>query len=246
MDKVKKRRRIAIGNKNGQETRRKIIDQSIECFNQLGVENVTLQQVARKLNISTGNLNYHFRNKQDLLRSTLDSLQDHLRTALVRPASSATPKAGCEYTIRAFKAIWDFRFLLTALPHLLRSDARLLQEYGRFRGWLMYTLETDLRYLAETGHLQRPIAPNNYLLLAENIWSQWLSWLRKTQIQGEPAASPSNLELYDAAVHHWSLIQLWLEPKFAKQMLKAFQQLLTAGDASLAAAQPAERPDISE
>jgi AcrR family transcriptional regulator len=48
-------------------TRAKILEVSIRLFNQQGIQNVRLQQIADEVGISTGNLAYHFYDKKKIL-----------------------------------------------------------------------------------------------------------------------------------------------------------------------------------
>lgn len=66
----------------GSSTKQKILDASIRLFNENGMANVRLQQIASSIGISPGNLAYHFRNKkaiiaainEDLIRETEEIL----------------------------------------------------------------------------------------------------------------------------------------------------------------------------
>ena len=51
------------------KTKDKIIQGSIELFNQQGERNVTTNHIAEYVGISPGNLYYHYRNKDDIIRS---------------------------------------------------------------------------------------------------------------------------------------------------------------------------------
>jgi len=51
------------------KTRQNIIQKSIELFNERGVVNVRIRDIADELAISTGNLTYHYKTKQDLMHS---------------------------------------------------------------------------------------------------------------------------------------------------------------------------------
>ncbi|MEM9546884.1 MAG: TetR/AcrR family transcriptional regulator [Bacteroidota bacterium] len=48
-------------------TKRKILNASINLFNEYGIANVRLQQIANEIGISPGNLAYHFRNKEAII-----------------------------------------------------------------------------------------------------------------------------------------------------------------------------------
>ena len=50
------------------KTKQKIIQASIELFNQKGWTNVRLQNIADRCGISVGNLAYHYANKAAIIR----------------------------------------------------------------------------------------------------------------------------------------------------------------------------------
>src|ERR1700709_358894 len=66
-----------------QDTKQKILDASLQLFNENGIINVRLQQIANETGISVGNLAYHFNNKgaitESLITNISTSLQDLLR-----------------------------------------------------------------------------------------------------------------------------------------------------------------------
>jgi len=208
------------------DTRQRILLRSIALYNRHGIQNVAIDRIASDLKISPGNLTYHFKRKDDLIRATLDLLKERLRIALERPVAVGSAQDGAEYLIRLFRTFWEFRFFFNSLAYLLTDDRQLRKEYSEFSTWVIDTMESDIAYLAERGHFRAVVPPNNFRLLAENIWGQLLHWLRLQQIESPSAATPPNQAIYDAALHLWSLCQLWLKPVFANDLLRVFQTLL--------------------
>jgi AcrR family transcriptional regulator len=62
------------------DTKQKILDASLQLFNENGINNVRLQQIADATGISVGNLAYHFNNKEaiteSLIANVITSLQE--------------------------------------------------------------------------------------------------------------------------------------------------------------------------
>lgn len=209
-------------------TREQIIQHAIALFNRYGVQNVAIGRIASSVKISRGNLTYHFRLKNDLVRATLDALRERLMVALQRPVAVESPTDGAAYLIRMFRTFWDFRYFFNSLTYLLAHDRKLRKEYWQFKQWLINTMEADIGYLAERGHFLPPIDPDGFRLLSENIWGQLLHWLRMQQIESPAVLTPSDGAIYDAALHLWSLCHLWMNPEFADELLGALGQQLGA------------------
>lgn len=56
------------------KTKEKIKTKATELFNNKGFKNVTLREVAKELDISYGNVTYHFKTKKDLIESLYEDM----------------------------------------------------------------------------------------------------------------------------------------------------------------------------
>lgn len=213
-------------------TRQRIIDRSILLFNRYGLRNVAIDHIAAELDISPGNLTYHFPRKQDLLAATLGLLQERLRGAVERPQAIGSVNEAGEYMISIYRALWDFRFFFNALTHLL-GDPQLRVEYMAFRDWALKSIDGELQHFCRRGFLIAPTAPNTTQLVAENLWALWLNWLRAQQVQNPMVARPSDAALFECALHNWSLLQAQLTPASSAELLQAFIKLLPKHAAKL-------------
>jgi AcrR family transcriptional regulator len=206
-------------------TSHRIIKCSIELFNRKGLRNVAIERIAAGLKISPGNLTYHFPRKQQLIAATLEFMKLELRTALEPPTGVRTARDGADYLIRLYRTLWDYRFFFNALTYVL-TDRHLRREYSDFKAWAMETMRRDLEVLREHGHFVQPVAPNTFVLLAENMWALWLNWLRLQQIETPLAKTPDDAAIYDCALHNWSLCQPWMDAAYAAELLQVFNELL--------------------
>lgn len=212
------------------DTREKIIKISIELFNEKGIQNVSIRDIASKSNISIGNLTYYFKKKNDLIHATLEVLSERLSVALARPTELASLEFGVDYLIRIYTTFWEYRFYFNALNYLIVRDRQLREDYYEFRDWLIDTVASDLEYMCKNGYWNEPTSPNSFRLQAENIWRLWLSWLRMYQLDHFTSKINPKEALYDCALHHWGLCQGWLKPKYSRELLDKFQSILLDPD----------------
>lgn len=206
-------------------TRQRIIDRSIQLFNRYGLRNVAIDHIAAELDISPGNLTYHFPRKQDLISATLGLLQERMRAAVERPEKIRSLHEAAEYMISIYRALWDFRFFFNALTHLL-ADPQIRRDYMGFRDWALDSIDGELQHFRARGYFNEVQAPNSYRLMADNLWALWLHWLRKQQVESPTAVRPSDAALYDCALHNYSLLQPQMTAQAAAELMQAFEALL--------------------
>jgi AcrR family transcriptional regulator len=206
-------------------TRDRIVQRSIALFNRQGLRDVPVERIAADLKISPGNITYHFPRKQRLIAATLAVMQEHLRTALERPTAVGSARDGADYLLRLYRTLWDFRFFFNSLTYVL-ADSQLRREYDTFHDWAMRTIESNLIVLRDLGFFVQPSPPNTFQLLAENMWSLWLNWLRMQQIRTPRAVTPDDAAIYECALRNWSLCQPWMQLDYARDLLEVFGELL--------------------
>jgi AcrR family transcriptional regulator len=159
------------------KTRERIVYTSLELFNQQGERSVSTNHIAAYMEISPGNLYYHFANKQEIIAvlfTEYEALVDSfLRAPQNRPATVEDKRF---YLKALLAAMWNYRFLHRDLEHLLDSDPELAERYRRFsqrclvQGQLIYQGFVDAGILA--------MNPMQIESLTLNAWIILTSWVR--------------------------------------------------------------------
>jgi AcrR family transcriptional regulator len=111
-------------------TKDKILQASIELFNQQGERQITTNHIAAHLGISPGNLYYHFRNKEDIVRHIFKEYAKLLDQRIQPPSRpSEALDALAQYLDAVFELMWRFHFFYANLPDILGRDTALQQDY---------------------------------------------------------------------------------------------------------------------
>jgi AcrR family transcriptional regulator len=107
-------------------TRERILELSLRLFNEFGEPNITTTVLAEEMNISPGNLYYHFRNKDDIVNSIFVQFEAEISRILTVPQGR---RSNIEdvwlYLHLMFELIWRYRFFYRDLNDLLSRNRKL-------------------------------------------------------------------------------------------------------------------------
>ena len=114
------------------QTRQRILDASLMMFNAQGEPNVTTNHIADELEISPGNLYYHFRNKDDIIEQLFGGYEQRMDAALSAPEGRLPGLEDVWLQLHlVFECIWDYRFLYRDLVDILTRNRRLRLRFAR-------------------------------------------------------------------------------------------------------------------
>ncbi len=150
------------------DTRNRILVTSLLLFNEHGEPGTTTNDIADEVDISPGNLHYHFRKKEQVVDALLDEFQADAKRVL-RPSDADTVAIDdfwvflhllLEYTAA-------YRFLFRDLESLSERYPRVQRVLGQFATGLATLFELYLRQLAASGLLE--ISERDAPIIARNL-----------------------------------------------------------------------------
>lgn len=113
-------------------TRERILDISLAMFNEQGEPNVTTNHIADELEISPGNLYYHFRNKDDIVEHLFARYEDRIDKALTMPDERLPTLEDIWLQLHlTFEVMWDYRFIFRDLVDLTSRNRKLRLHFSR-------------------------------------------------------------------------------------------------------------------
>lgn len=168
------------------KTPERILATALQLFNELGTAPVSTNHIADALGISPGNLYYHFRNKEEIIRALFEQQYARWDAIYALPDNRMPTIADLQRLVRAtFVAGWEFRFIYRELIALLRRDEQLRRRWVevRARGFDGFRQLVDLFVAA--GVLHDPGDPSVVTRLAELVWLISEFWLASVEVSGE-------------------------------------------------------------
>src|ERR1700677_2465058 len=107
-------------------TRERILELSLKLFNEIGEPNVTTTTIAEEMEISPGNLYYHFRNKDDIVNSIFVQFEGEIERMLAVPVDRGPNIEDVWlYLHLMFELVWRYRFFYRDLNDLLSRNRKL-------------------------------------------------------------------------------------------------------------------------
>ena len=134
------------------DTRQRILDASLAMFNAQGEPHVTTNHIADELEISPGNLYYHFRNKDDIIEQLFARYEERMDVALTAPVDRLPGLEDIWLQLHlVFECIWDYRFLYRDLVEILSRNRRLRIRFARLLKRADDSAHAVMRGLGQAG-----------------------------------------------------------------------------------------------
>ena len=116
---------MATPAKKPRRTAERILEVTLELFNRFGEPNVSTTLISAELNISPGNLYYHYPAKDELINALFDRYEKALGEILQAADGVENVEDAWLFFHMLFELIWGYRFLYRDLNDLLSKNRRL-------------------------------------------------------------------------------------------------------------------------
>ena len=165
-------------------TRERILDTSLAMFNARGEPNVTTNHIADELEISPGNLYYHFRNKDDIVAHLFSRYEVRIDQALVVPDDRLPGLEDLWLQLHAvYECIWDYRFLFRDLVDILARNRKLRLHFSRILKRAADNASEVMRAMVRAEVMRA--SPDEIRATADNVLVITTFWLNFSAVRGE-------------------------------------------------------------
>ncbi len=207
--------------KKPRRTAERILEVTLDLFNRFGEPNVSTTLISAELNISPGNLYYHYPAKDELINSLVARYDRSLAELLSAADGVRNVEDAWLFFHMLFEQIWRYRFLYRDLNDLLSKNRNLEQRFQAVLAAKQQAVQAVLDGLARSDavHIERrdaqPVATAMVVVL-----TYWLSfeYVRDPRRALEPETAGK--AMLRGAHHVLCLLQPYLDPA-AREHLNA-------------------------
>jgi AcrR family transcriptional regulator len=163
------------------DTPDRILDAALALFNAEGSHAVSTRHIAAKLEISPGNLYYHFANKEEIVLRLYERIEAALMETLApRGDKPQTFETILQYLDDIFGHMWQFRFFYCDVNALLREVPGLKERYRDLAERVRTRSRAIFDSMVESGWMDA--SPEQLDLLTTNAWIVLTQWFTHRQV----------------------------------------------------------------
>jgi AcrR family transcriptional regulator len=204
--------------------RERIIEASLELFNKRGAASVTTNHIAAHLSISPGNLYYHFRNKEEIIRALFPWIEAAVHGTISLPAEGEITAVDVgRYHLAGIETLWNFRFVFRDLNELLERDPLLAESFRELQRWVIGQFQAVFERLIQQGQMSRPDLPEDLARIATNSFILWSNWIRFLTASRDKL-DVDLIDMVDGALQGFLAFAPYLDPDFADEVRAVFDE----------------------
>jgi len=179
------------------QTKNKILQKAIKLFNESGTASVSMNALAESLGISAGNLQYHYKSKEDVIRAIYELMFADWQLIYAGMDESFNIEKLRVLLKKNFNLTWKYRFFYREYAALLRNDSQLSKRFREVQKQRLAEQESLINLMASAGRVQSvdPKEIKNVVLIGWVLGNTWLSYAESTGRKMDKSALNEAIEM---------------------------------------------------
>lgn len=158
------------------KTKERILVTSVELFNRSGVAAITTNHIAKAMDISPGNLYFHYDNKEEILVELFKRMSKETY-AVWRPTKIKT-MTPTKFIDENFEIYWKYRFFHREMYSLRRKDADLAKMWRLHLQKMIKLMIVLYRQWVRQGHMTKISNVDEMQYIAESLLAMATTFLQ--------------------------------------------------------------------
>ena len=161
----------------------KILETARKLFNESNTQAVTTNHIAKEMGISPGNLHYHYKNREEIIRLLYRDMREKMSLSI--DELPKTLEALEEHQKILIGIQWEYRFFFREMLFLFSRDSELQREYIKDNIAHRSRIKVVLENFIENGELY--IEDETLLeYIVDEILMSWQFYTSYMQTLGRP------------------------------------------------------------
>jgi AcrR family transcriptional regulator len=204
------------------DTKSRIRETALGLFNEKGISETTLRQIAQAMGISQGNLTYHYQLKEQLIEALYFELVEKLDAQLSRPLPTEAEEQGIlgvffNTSYRSLTQMYAYRFFLRDFYKVMTESPGIRAHYLALQERRTEEFLFFFQSLQQQGLMRPPAFAGEYERLYERMNILGDNWINAMELlRGQ---------LPDPVTHYASLLFESLFPYLTQKGQQAFFSL---------------------
>lgn len=172
------------------KTKQKILIKSLKLFNDNGITNVSLRTIADDIEISVGNLQYHFKKREDIIEALYFELVKKLDGIFLTSPEDLI-KSFLDISVEMISTLYDYRFFLLDFVSITRNNPKIKKDYSELsKRRELETLQL-IGILIQQGLFREELLKGEYSSLFKRIEIISNFWFSSVLIQADTLSKES-------------------------------------------------------
>lgn len=189
--------------KPSEQTKNNILQKAVELFNEYGTAAISMNALAESIGMSAGNLQYHYRNKEKVIREILEMMFKEF-DVIYEPVTAPFTLDTLRHIMRLnFGIIWKYRFFYREFAALLRNDKTLAKRFRDIQELRIAEQEKLLTGLADAGVIRGDLTSEELRNVIQIGWVLGNTWLSFAESMGQKIDDTAMEQAVGIMVQHY-------------------------------------------
>lgn len=196
------------------DTKQLIVDTTIQLFNECGIGQISIRDIAKTMSLSPGNITYHFKTITDLFTAIYNQMKSSM-DASHRPQEEFNLILLDQLLKTAYQFQWAHRFFFTDIVTVYNRFPEVIEKHHQVRKERSEESLILINKLIEENLLKKPEPPFSYEHLLHSVWMMYPGAIVEVAANGEnPESNKLPVQLA------WNLFIPHLTEKGMKSFMK--------------------------
>ena len=177
-----------------------ILDSSIKIFNERGFEALNLHELAALLNMSRGNLAYHYKDKDELLKAIVEQMSEKIEAD--RASSRQFPSFENLHNEVQLYYKYQKEYAFIFLNSNVMNHPNVIEHFREMTEKTIKANQSTMIYSMRSGNLKPEPIPGLYNNIATTTWMLAFYWLSQQMIRGNMATEDGEKMIWSLLVPH--------------------------------------------